>query len=621
MQENKYIEDEDKGVSPVIATILMVAITVVLAGVLYVWASELAGNQTDFGTFNSYAVEDAPGSITGAISDPLVRMSFASGGDDLSWSFLEIKMMNEERVIPCKVGTMPDSQVDAPDRDIEADVTFTVIDDGYDFTAVSLSASFNGFSSASMTNDGTGTWTLTVTLAPGDYSWSAEGDGEDLISLSGMSENPSVTVSDEGVVSGENSITVTAPEPEPECVTGDQCASGVCTESTCQDAPDDEDDNNQVIFRVIDQGNSFTDIQIKGEFNGWIQEPMTAVGNGVWEFVSTDLTEGTYEWGAVENDGSDYGIWLPGLASFSSNPVMTVDADGNGLSTVDVPVSTGTPISFFVNDPSSQYFDIEIKGDFSNWALWQMYETEPGVWAYTLSLDDGTYEWGAVENDGSEFGVWLPTSAGFSSNPTITLSADNKQGDLLLNLPETVVFPITFTVVDDGNNYQDIEIKGELPPDYDWNLRNMNSDGNTWTYVISLQPGTYEWGAIENDGTEWGVWLPGLAGFSSNPTVIIGNDGSVSGDVTFTVPDQNPDDNYYTMNEGDSSDSEPFQFVADCVIVESGSDSTAWEANEILTIYEGGNQICSSWNECEIEISVYYRGKLIAGDSGLNQLY
>ena len=150
----------------------------------------------------------------------------------------------------------------------------------------------------------------------------------------------------------------------------------------------------------------------------------------------------------------------------------------------------------------------------------------------------------------------------------------------------------------------------------------MTSVGNgIWEFEISLTEGTYEWGAVENDGTEWGIWLPGLAGFSSTPTVIIGNDGSVSGDVTFTVPDQNPDDNYYTMNEGDSSDSEPFQFVADCVIVESGSDSTAWEANEILTIYEGGNQICSSWNECEVEISVYYRGKLIAGDSGLNQLY
>ena len=216
MQEKICIDEEESGVSPVIATILMVAITVVLAGVLYVWASELAGNQADFGSFNTYDVEDAPGSITGAISDPLVRMSFASGGDDLSWAFLEVKMMNDDRVIPCKVGTMPDSQIDAPDRNVEADVTFTVIDDGYDFTMVSLSASFNGFSSTSMTNDGTGIWTLTVTLAPGEYSWSAEGDGEDLVSLSGMSENPSITVSEEGTSSGQNSISVTAPEPEPE---------------------------------------------------------------------------------------------------------------------------------------------------------------------------------------------------------------------------------------------------------------------------------------------------------------------------------------------------------------------------------------------------------------------
>jgi len=36
----------DEAVSPVIATILMVAITVVLAGVLYVWASSLAGEST-----------------------------------------------------------------------------------------------------------------------------------------------------------------------------------------------------------------------------------------------------------------------------------------------------------------------------------------------------------------------------------------------------------------------------------------------------------------------------------------------------------------------------------------------------------------------------------------------
>ena len=37
----------EEAVSPVIATILMVAITVVLAGVLYVWASSLAEGNPD----------------------------------------------------------------------------------------------------------------------------------------------------------------------------------------------------------------------------------------------------------------------------------------------------------------------------------------------------------------------------------------------------------------------------------------------------------------------------------------------------------------------------------------------------------------------------------------------
>ena len=35
----------EQAVSPVIATILMLAITVVLAGVLYVWANSLAADQ------------------------------------------------------------------------------------------------------------------------------------------------------------------------------------------------------------------------------------------------------------------------------------------------------------------------------------------------------------------------------------------------------------------------------------------------------------------------------------------------------------------------------------------------------------------------------------------------
>ena len=54
---------KDDAVSPVIATILMVAITVVLAGTLYVWAAGLAESNT-YGTLSLYAFDakEAPGS-------------------------------------------------------------------------------------------------------------------------------------------------------------------------------------------------------------------------------------------------------------------------------------------------------------------------------------------------------------------------------------------------------------------------------------------------------------------------------------------------------------------------------------------------------------------------------
>ena len=97
--------NEEEAVSPVIATILMVAITVVLAGVLYVWASELAGNQTDFGTFNNYVAEDIRPTTSSAVNDPLLRMRFTNGPDDLSWSFLKVSVGGEDGTLSeCKIG-------------------------------------------------------------------------------------------------------------------------------------------------------------------------------------------------------------------------------------------------------------------------------------------------------------------------------------------------------------------------------------------------------------------------------------------------------------------------------------------------------------------------------------
>jgi flagellin-like protein len=86
--EDKNMKNEtrnDEAVSPVIATILMVAITVVLAGVLYVWAANLAESNTD-GDLALYTFSGADG----AGADEVVMTM--DGGSDLGWASITIKV-------------------------------------------------------------------------------------------------------------------------------------------------------------------------------------------------------------------------------------------------------------------------------------------------------------------------------------------------------------------------------------------------------------------------------------------------------------------------------------------------------------------------------------------------
>ena len=82
----------EEAVSPVIATILMVAITVVLAGVLYVWASQLAEGNTD-GDFSMYdfEVNSAGTTFSAETGEDVVYVSL-DAGDDLSWSTVIVQM-------------------------------------------------------------------------------------------------------------------------------------------------------------------------------------------------------------------------------------------------------------------------------------------------------------------------------------------------------------------------------------------------------------------------------------------------------------------------------------------------------------------------------------------------
>ena len=87
----RHIREED-AVSPVIATILMVAITVVLAGTLYVWAANLAESNTgDTLELYSFTSRDSAGSPSLATDDNLAIVTM-SQGDPIGWASLTIRV-------------------------------------------------------------------------------------------------------------------------------------------------------------------------------------------------------------------------------------------------------------------------------------------------------------------------------------------------------------------------------------------------------------------------------------------------------------------------------------------------------------------------------------------------
>ena len=99
--EMKNDMKNEQAVSPVIATILMVAITVVLAGVLYVWANSLAADQPESGTRNSYTASDANGDATSGTADDLIRVSWLHAEDDLNWAFIVMKLSVGDNTFDC----------------------------------------------------------------------------------------------------------------------------------------------------------------------------------------------------------------------------------------------------------------------------------------------------------------------------------------------------------------------------------------------------------------------------------------------------------------------------------------------------------------------------------------
>ena len=127
----------------------------------------------------------------------------------------------------------------------------------------------------------------------------------------------------------------------------------------------------------------------------------------------------------------------------------------------------GTDVTFTVTDDTESYVDIEIKGTPTDWAAVQMYDDGTSgdatagdhVWTVVLNVEDGDHEWGAIENDGSEWGLWLIVG----DNRTFSVANGVVTGDTDYTIEVVeVTANVTFTIADHTNEIENLMFKGTM---------------------------------------------------------------------------------------------------------------------------------------------------------------
>lgn len=139
--------------------------------------------------------------------------------------------------------------------------------------------------------------------------------------------------------------------------------------------------------------------------------------------------------------------------------------------------------------------------------------TTAGTYYYAsrFRYNGGAYYYGGYSGTGG--GFWDGT---YNVSGVVTVSEPQQP------------YPVLFTIIDGTELHDNIKFKGEMTA---WDTVAMIRDGFTWTLTLDLFPGTYEWGAIEADGSEFGIWL--IEG--DNLLVTLGEDGSITGTVSYTT--------------------------------------------------------------------------------------
>ena len=297
-----------------------------------------------------------------------------------------------------------------------------------------------------------------------------------------------------------------------------------------------------VTLHVIDTSKTLTTVKAKGAFNDWalvdLTKTETAEANDFSVTIQVDA-DGDYEWGAIQDDGSEWGLWLPTLAGFGSNPSFNVTGSV---------VSGDTAIAFAVLGPVDVVVAVDMSFELSKGGF-DIATDSVGIagnvngWSYTKltkgatdSVYTGTVQWGNyMEYKFRKNGEWegSPNRSVFLDGNTDPVELDTVWYS---NISPAPLVTIKNYVIDSTEYYTGLQYKGEITG---WSLVPMFDDGtngddvaddHVWTVTLDdvTAGNSYEWGAVDGDEN----WL--IAG--PNRVVEVTMEGLAIGDTSYVIP-------------------------------------------------------------------------------------
>ena len=218
-----------------------------------------------------------------------------------------------------------------------------------------------------------------------------------------------------------------------------------------------------VTFTVDDQSWLNEDIRVKGSMSNWSTFQAyddgtngdATAGDHIWTAQYAVITDGDYEWGAIDTDNGDgtsceacdgsdetgYGTWL---IEGSNQQFSVSGAEASGTVDYVIPpdmaVSEGV-VMFTVHDETGEWTDLMWKGSPNDWYVVQMHDdgvnggdevADDNIWTVLMTVDAGDHSWGAIDTDNGDgtsceacdgtdgWGTWLIVG----DNPAFNLEDD-----------------------------------------------------------------------------------------------------------------------------------------------------------------------------------------------------